>query len=411
VADRKSFLIVGAGLAGAKAAEALRAHGFDGRITLIGSDLELPYERPPLSKSYLAGTSPREDARVHADGFYDEQGIEVLTSTIATVLDPDAHRVELSDGATLAYDRLLIATGAVPLRPPIHGVGLDGVHLLRTLADADALRGTLDAGARLVVIGGGWIGCEVAAAARARGNEVTLVEQADAPLERVLGATLGAFFAGVHRDHSVDVRTGTGVEGIDGQERVERVSLSDGTTVDCDAVVLAVGVGPDTAFAATGGLAIEDGIVVDEHLRASAPDVFAAGDVASAFHPRYGRHVRVEHWANALNQGTFAGRVMLDHAEPYTRLPYFFSDQYDVGMEYVGLHDRADRLVVRGAPGNGVFQAFWIGSDDRITAGMHVNDWGAVDGIRELIEGDEVVDAARLADAETEIPIANTGLR
>ena len=345
MADRKTFVIVGAGLAGAKAAEALREHGFDGRIVLIGSDSELPYERPPLSKGYLAGTSPRDDARVHADGFYDEQGIELLTSTTATALDAKAHQIELSDGTTVAYDRLLIATGAVPRRPPIPGIDLDGVHLLRTLADADALRAVLREGARLVVIGGGWIGCEVAASARTLGTDVTLVEQAGAPLERVLGPTLGAFFADLHRSHGVDVRTGAGVERIEGRARVERVRLADGRDVAADAVVVGVGVAPDTTFAATGGLEIDDGILVDEHLRASAPDVFAAGDVASARHPRYGRRIRVEHWANALNQGTFAGRSMLGDAEPYARLPYFFTDQYDLGMEYVGLHAPDDRLA------------------------------------------------------------------
>jgi 3-phenylpropionate/trans-cinnamate dioxygenase ferredoxin reductase subunit len=393
-------VIAGAGLAGAKAAEALREHGFDGRITLIGSELELPYERPPLSKSYLAGSSARDDARVHPDGFYAEHDIEVLTATIATALDPGAHRIELSDGATLAYDRLLIATGAVPRRPPIPGAQLDGVHLLRTLADADALRAALQAGTRLVVIGAGWIGCEVAASARTLGSEVTLVEQAGAPLERVLGPELGAFFGEVHRSHGVEVLTGAGVEAIEGSGRVERVRLAGGREIACDAVVLGVGVAPDTTLAATGGLQIADGIVVDERLRTSAPDVFAAGDVASARHPRYGRHVRVEHWANALNQGTFAGRSMLDHPQPYDRLPYFFSDQYELGMEYTGLHDPADRLVVRGTPGDGPFQAFWLGADGRVTAGLHVDDWGAIDGIRELIAGDAVIDPARLADPE-----------
>jgi 3-phenylpropionate/trans-cinnamate dioxygenase ferredoxin reductase subunit len=408
VPDRKTFVIVGAGLAGAKAAEALRANGFDGRITLIGAEPEPPYERPPLSKSYLTGTSARDDARVHAAGFYDEHAIEVLTSTTAIALSPDAHRVQLSDGATLAYDRLLIATGAVPRRPRIDGAHLDGVHVLRTLADADALRADLRDGDRLLVIGAGWIGCEVAAAARTLGADVTLVEQGEAPLERVLGSTLGSFYAGVHRARGVDLITGVGVEAIEGDARVERVQLTGGRAIACSAVVLGVGVVPDTAFAATGGLTIDDGIVVDEYLRTSAPDVLAAGDVASAHHPRYGRHVRVEHWANALNQGTFAGRSMLDRAEPYTRLPYFFSDQYDVGMEYVGLHGAADRLVIRGTPGDGSFQAFWVDADDRVTAGLHVDDWDAIDGIRALVHSTAAVDAARLADPDSELPTATS---
>jgi 3-phenylpropionate/trans-cinnamate dioxygenase ferredoxin reductase subunit len=386
VRDGKSYVIVGAGLAGAKAAETLRDRGFDGRITLIGSDLELPYERPPLSKAYLAGTSPRADAFVHPDGFYAEQDIDVLTSTIATALDASARRVHLSDGAGIVYDRLLIATGALPRRPRIPGAALDGVHLLRTVADADALRRALTAGARVTVVGAGWIGCEVAATARALGADVTLIERAGAPLERVLGPTLGAFFAQVHREHGVDVATSAGVEAIEGRGRVEGIRLSNGRRIECDAVVLGVGVAPDTTLAASGGLEIDDGIVVDDRLRTSVPDVFAAGDVASAYHSRYGRHLRVEHWANALNQGIAAAASMLDHGEPYARLPYFFSDQYDLGMEYIGRHEPDDRLVVHGEPDDGAFEAFWLGGDDRVTAGLHVNRWGAIDEIRELIE-------------------------
>jgi 3-phenylpropionate/trans-cinnamate dioxygenase ferredoxin reductase subunit len=385
VADRRSFVIVGAGLAGAKAAEALREHGFDGRITLIGSEPEEPYERPPLSKAYLIGDAAREETRVHPEGFYGRRDIELLTATTATGLDPVAHRVALADGATLDYDRLLIATGAVPRRPPIPGAGLEGVHVLRTLADADGLRTELAPGARLVVVGAGWIGCEVAAAARRLGADVTLVEQAGAPLQGVLGPALGAFFADVHRAHGVDLLTGAGVEAIEGRARVEQVRLAGGRTVPCDAVLLGVGVAPDTAFAATGRLEIENGIVADEELRTSAPDVFAAGDVVSAHHPRYGRRVRVEHWANALHQGESAARSMLGQAEPYDRLPYFFSDQYEHGLEYVGLHGPDDRLAVAGRPGDGPFRAFWVGADDRVTAGLHVDDWEAIDDLRRLV--------------------------
>jgi 3-phenylpropionate/trans-cinnamate dioxygenase ferredoxin reductase component len=406
MADRKTFLIVGAGLAGAKAAEGLRANGFDGRITLVGADLELPYERPPLSKSYLTGESPREAAQVHAERFYDDNEIELLTATVALGLDVGAHRVELSDLDTLAYDRLLIATGALPRRPRIPGASLDGVHVLRTLHDADALRHDLGGGGALVVIGAGWIGCEVAAGARKLGNDVTLVESAQTPLERVLGPTLGGFYADVHRKQGVRVITRAGVEAIEGDGRVRRVRLAGGEHVDCDTVVLGVGVAPDTGFAASGGLEIGDGIVVDEHLRSSAPDVFAAGDVAAALHPRYGRHVRVEHWANALSQGTFAGASMLDHPEPYDRLPYFFSDQYDVGMEYVGLHDPADHLVIRGRLADERFQAFWLGPDGRVTAGLHVNDWDSIDSIRQLVETAPVVDSARLADVDAPLAAA-----
>jgi 3-phenylpropionate/trans-cinnamate dioxygenase ferredoxin reductase subunit len=260
------------------------------------------------------------------------------------------------------------------------------------------LRESFDSGVRVAVIGAGWIGCEVAAAARAKGAEVTLIEAGGAPLERVLGPELGGLYADVHREQHVRLLTGAAVERIEGRNRVERVRLGWGKTVDCDVVVVGVGVSPDTRFAAAGALEIGDGIVVDEHLRTSAPDVFAAGDVAYAFHPRYGRHIRVEHWANALNQGAAAARSMLDLGEPYARLPYFYSDQYTVGMEYAGFHDASDRLVVRGNLRSRQLQAFWIGEDGRVTAGMHLNDWDAIEPIKRLIESDAVVHPARLAD-------------
>jgi 3-phenylpropionate/trans-cinnamate dioxygenase ferredoxin reductase subunit len=385
VADRRTFVIVGAGLTGAKAAETLREEGFDGRIVLVGAEDELPYERPPLSKGYLQGKEPREGAHVHDAGFYAEQDIELLRGVEATALDPAAKTVTLSTGEDLRYDRLLIATGAQPRRPPIPGAHLEGVRVLRTLADADALREHVNEGTRFAVIGAGWIGCEAAASARGRGADVTLLEAASQPLERVLGAQIGAFYADVHRSHGVDLRTNVGVERIAGRTRAERVELAGGAVVECDLVLLGVGVAPDTRLAASAGLAFGDGIVVDAHLRTSAPDVYAAGDVAAAEHPRYNRLVRVEHWANALNQGIAAGRSMLDRGEPYDRLPYFFSDQYDVGMEYAGHHDASDQVVLQGDPADGRFRAFWVDGEGRATAGMHVNDWDAIEPIKELV--------------------------
>jgi 3-phenylpropionate/trans-cinnamate dioxygenase ferredoxin reductase subunit len=388
VADRKqTFVIAGGGLAGAKAALTLREEGFDGSVVLVGAEPSAPYERPPLSKDYLRGESDADAALVAPAAAYADQEIELLTGAEAVALDPAERRVELDGGRTLAYDRLLIATGAVPRRPPIPGADRDGVHVLRTLADSDALREVLRGGGRLVIVGGGWIGCEVAASARQGGVEVTLVEQASQPLERVLGPELGGFFADVHRGHGVDVRTGAQVAAIEGAGRAERVRLADGATVDCDAVLIGVGVAPDTRLAEAGGLAVDDGIVADERLRTSAPEVFAAGDVASARHPRYGRHVRVEHWANALEQGPAAARSMLGRDEPYAALPYFFTDQYDVGVEYVGLHGPDDRLELHGEPSVAGFQAFWIGPDGTATAGMHVNDWDAIDAIKERVSG------------------------
>jgi 3-phenylpropionate/trans-cinnamate dioxygenase ferredoxin reductase subunit len=395
VSDRTTFVIVGGGLAGAKAAETLREEGFDGRVVLVADEAQLPYERPPLSKGYLAGDSTFDDAQVHQEGFYSAQRIELLTSTRANALDTTAHRVALSDGEELRYDRLLIATGAVPRRPPIEGAGGEAVHVLRSVADADRLRAALGAGARLVVIGAGWIGCEAAATARGLGAEVS-VEHATVPLERVLGSRIGRFFADLHREHGVELLTHAGVQRIEHAGR--RVRLADGRTIEADAVLLAVGVAPATDLADAGGLDLDDGIVVDEHLRTRAPDVFAAGDVASALHPRYGRRVRVEHWDNALAQGAAAARAMLGKAEPYIKLPYFFSDQYDLGMEYVGLHRREDELVIRRSLDDGRFQAFWIASDGSVSAGMHVNDWDAIEPIRALVETHATVDPRRLSD-------------
>jgi 3-phenylpropionate/trans-cinnamate dioxygenase ferredoxin reductase subunit len=380
------FVIVGAGLAGAKAAETLREQGFDGRIVLVGDEHELPYERPPLSKQYLSGEAPRDGAHVHPRPFYAEREIELVAGVRAVALDPTERRVALGDGRALAYDRLLIATGATPRRPPIPGVDLAGVHTLRTLADADALRAAMAGGARVAIVGGGWIGCEVAASARSLGAAVTLIERGAAPLEAVLGPELGARFGDLHRGHGVEVLTGTGVEAIEGGERAERVRLTGGTEIDCDLVVIGVGVAPDTRLAEAAGLRCDDGIVTDARLRTSAPDVFAAGDVANAFHPRYGRHVRVEHWANALNQGIAAGHAMVGSEEPYAKLPYFFSDQYDLGMEYLGLHAPADRLVVSGAPDRLELVAHWLDGDGRVTAGMHVNQWDAMEEIERMVE-------------------------
>jgi 3-phenylpropionate/trans-cinnamate dioxygenase ferredoxin reductase subunit len=381
---QETFVIVGAGLAGAKAAETLREEGFDGRLVLVGDEAEPPYERPPLSKQYLTGEAPRESAYVHARELYDERGIELLTGE-AVDLDAAEHRVALADGRVIGYDRLLIATGATPRRPPIPGI--DRVLTLRTLPDADRLRHAFAGGGTVAVIGAGWIGCEVAAAARTLGAGVVLIQRAATPLEAVLGPELGALFAELHRSHGVRLLCRAGVESIDDG----RVRLSDGTEIACETVVAGVGVAPDTRLAAAAGLELDDGIVVDAHLRTSAPDVFAAGDVANAYHPRYGRHVRVEHWANALHQGPAAARSMLDRGEPYARLPYFFSDQYDAGMEYVGLHSPADRLVLRRPSGELKLQALWLDGDDRVTAGMHVNDWGAIDAIEQLIEAGDPV--------------------
>ena len=392
-------VIVGASLAGAKAAETLRQDGFDGRVVLVGAENERPYERPPLSKDYLRGEVGREKVYVHDEGFYAKHDIELRVGRTAVSLDTSSGEVELDDGERLRYDRLLLATGAEPRRLAIPGGDLDGVLYLRSVQDSDALRERLDRGGSVVIVGAGWIGAEVAASARQRGLEVTVVEPASVPLERVLGAEVGAIYRDIHTDQGVRMLMGTGVEAFEGDRAVERVRTGDGRELDCDFVVVGVGVQPRIQLATQAGLAVDNGILVDEQLQTSVPGVFAAGDVANARHPFYGERIRVEHWANALNQGPTAARNMLGQSVAYDRLPYFFSDQYDVGMEYSGFARTWDRVVFRGDPATREFVAFWL-VEDRVVAGMNVNVWDVTDPIKRLISARVAVDGRRLADPD-----------
>jgi 3-phenylpropionate/trans-cinnamate dioxygenase ferredoxin reductase component len=393
-----TFVIVGAGMAGGKAAETLREEGFDGRVVLLGGEPERPYERPPLSKDYLRGETERGGVYLQEDaGWYDEHDVELRPSTHVESLDVAARAVVLAGGERIDYDALLLTTGAEPKRPPIPGTDLDAVHVLRTLEDSDVLRGVLDAGGRLVVVGAGWIGSEVSASARQHGMDVALVEPQSVPLEGVLGPELGAFYRDVHADHGVQLHLGTGVEAIEGDGRAERVRTSDGTVLDCTAVLLAVGVAPRTQLA-EGVLDVDNGILVDASLRASADGVFAAGDVANHAHPLFGR-LRVEHWANALEQGPSAARAMLGSDVVYERVPYFFSDQYDVGMEYAGHSAPGDTVVFRGDPATREFIAFWL-RDGRVTAGMNVNVWDVNEHLQELVRSGASVDPERLRNPD-----------
>ena len=392
-----TFIIAGGGLAGAKAAETLREEGFEGCVVLIGAEPERPYERPPLSKEYLRGDAARESIYVHPEGFYAEHDIELKLGRRAVELDLRERELVLDDGERLRYDRLLLATGAEPRRLAIPGSELDGVLYLRSVADCDVLRRRLDMGGSVVVVGAGWIGCEAAASARSRGLEVTVLDPHAVPLEHVLGPEVGAVYRDIHLDHGVRMRLGTGVERFEGAGAVERVRTSDGNVIDCDFVVVGVGVRPRIELAARAGLTVGDGILADERLHTEAPGVFAAGDVAGAQHPFYGERVRVEHWANALEQGPVAARNMLGRELAYGRLPYFFSDQYDVGMEYTGYARTWDRVVFRGDPATREFIAFWL-DGDRVVAGMNVNVWDVVDPIQRLIRGRIAVEDERLAD-------------
>jgi 3-phenylpropionate/trans-cinnamate dioxygenase ferredoxin reductase component len=395
-----TFVIVGGGLAGAKAAETLRAEGYDGEVVLVSAEAERPYERPPLSKGYLLGNDERESAFVHPKSWYDEHDVDLRLSTRATALAPASHEVELGAGERLRYEKLLLTTGSTPRRLDVPGADSDGVLYLRELPDSDLIRAALKSGRRIVVIGAGWIGLEVTAAARHHGADVTVLEVGDLPLQRVLGDDVAKVFADLHREHDVDLRLGTGVERIRSGESRLAVVDSTGDEIEADAVVVGVGIRPTLELAEAAGLSIDDGVAVDASLRTSEPDIYAAGDVAAAEHPILGTRIRVEHWANALNGGPVAARSMLGQDVVYDELPYFFTDQYDLGMEYIGHAPPGsyDRVVVRGDLAGREFQAFWL-SGGRALAGMHVNLWDdGIDPIKQVVATGRVLDADRLAD-------------
>ena len=397
MSDIRTIVIIGASLAGAKAAEALRKEGYDGRIVMFGDEPRLPYLRPPLSKEYLRGESPFDKTLVHPPAWYDEQRIELNLATPVRALDSATHEVVLADGHRLAFDRLLIATGSSPRRLTIPGNGLAGVHYLRTVEDADAIRDAAVGAHRVVVIGGGWIGAEVAASMRQLGLPVTVVAPGSVLLERVLGTEVGTVYRDLHAEHGVELVMNQRAAAFRGTNKVESVEIADGTRIQGDLVVVGVGAQPRTELAAEAGLDVGDGIFVDEHLQTSVPGIFAAGDVASAWHPLLGSRFRVEHWDNARRQGRAAARNMLGMAEPYVRIPYFYSDQYDLSMEYAGFASAWDQVVFRGEPADREFVAFWLG-DGRVVAGMNANVWKVNDAIAALVGSRGKVAIERLSD-------------
>ncbi|MET9440297.1 FAD-dependent oxidoreductase [Streptomyces sp. NPDC006610] len=409
----QTFVIVGGGLAGAKAAETLRAEGFSGRVILICDERDHPYERPALSKGYLLGKQERDSVFVHEPAWYARHDIELHLGETVAAVDRAAKTVRFGeDGTVVRYDKLLLATGAEPRRLDVPGTDLAGVHHLRRLAHAERLKGVLAALGRdnghLVIAGAGWIGLEVAAAAREYGAEVTVVEPAPTPLHGVLGPELGGLFAELHHEHGVRLRFGVRLTEIVGQDGVVLAARTDdGEEHPAHAVLAAIGAAPRTALAEAAGLELADrahggGVAVDARLRTSDPDIHAAGDVAAFPHPLFGDRLRVEHWANALNGGPAAARAMLGQDVTYDRVPYFFSDQYDLGMEYSGWAPPGsyDQVVIRGNAGKREFIAFWV-KDGRVLAGMNVNVWDVTEPVQRLIRSKARVDPEALADPQT----------
>ncbi len=401
-----TYVIVGASMAGAKAAETLREEGFGGGIVLLGEERERPYERPPLSKGYLLGKDEKSSIYVHGESWYAENDVDLRLGVTVSSLDVGAREVGLAGGGAVGYDRLLLATGAVPRRLSVPGADLEGVAYLRRVGDSERLGETLRGGGHVVIVGAGWIGLEVASAAREFGCEVTVVEPEPGALNRQLGPELGGMFGDLHREHGVVFRFGESVTELRGSGgKVSAAVTSAGAALDADLVVVAIGAVPVTRLAADAGLDVANGVICDAGLRTSAHEVFAAGDVANAFHPLYGKHVRVEHWANALNGGPAAARSMLGRGVSYDAVPYFFSDQYDLGMETAGLPEPGsyDQIVYRGDREGREFIAFWL-SGGAVVAGMNVNVWDVSDDIQALIRSRRLIEEAPLADPD--IPIA-----
>lgn len=397
---RQGVVIIGGGLGGAKTAEALREQGYDGAITIVGAEDKLPYERPALSKEYQLGQKQLADFTVHPARWYDEHHVGLRLSTSATAVDVTAHTVTLDDGSRLGYDKLVLATGSRSRHLDLPGADAAGVFYLRTYDEAVALSQAIGSGTRVAIIGSGWIGLEIASSARQRGAEVTVIGRDAQPLLGALGPELGAVFAELHRSHGVDLVLGVQVTGITtAAGHATGVSLADGRVVDADVVLIGAGAITNIGLAEAAGIATEHGgVLVDAGLRTSAPDVFAVGDIAAWQHPLFETRIQGGHWANALNHGTVAAANILGGHEAYDLLPYFYTDQFDLGMEYSGHPAGSTRVVFRGDVSVREFIAFWLDANDAVLAGMNVNVWDVTDDIQALVRSRRPVDVARLTD-------------
>jgi 3-phenylpropionate/trans-cinnamate dioxygenase ferredoxin reductase subunit len=403
-----TYLIVGANLAGGRAAETLRSEGFTGRVVLLGAEPDRPYERPPLSKQYLRREWPRDQVFLQPADYYDHQDIDLRLGLRARQVDTSQKRVTLDTGEQLAYDKLLIATGASPRRLHVPGADLEGVRYLRQLRDADTLGTTLQRRPRVLIVGAGFIGSEVAASARMLGCQVTVLETAPAPLLHALGEQVGAIYAGFHRDHGVDLRLGEGIAAFKGTGRLEEAVTTSGAHIPCDLAIVGIGVTPMVDFLEGSGLSLDNGIVTDELCRASVPDVFAAGDVANWWHPAFQERLRVEHFDNADNQGKAAARSMLGNGTPYAPALYFWSDQYDLSLEYAGHATRWDRIVMRGRPEQRSFSAFYL-LEGKIKACLSVNRSADLASAQGLIAAGKPVDPQQLADEGMDLAQLGSG--
>ena len=399
-----NIVIIGGGLAGAKTAEALREKGFGGSITLVAAENHLPYERQPLSKEYLAGKGAFEDAIVHPTSWYEEKNVTLKQGVRATKIDTDSHHITLDNDEVLDYDKLVLATGSAVRTLPLPGADAENVHYLRTVEDSDAIRATFGEDKKLVIIGGGWIGLEVASAARGSGTDVTVLEGAPLPLLRVLGEKVARVFADLHVSNGVDLRTEAKItEILTSNGRATGVRLEDGTTFDADAVVVGIGVTPVIDLAKDAGLEVDNGVLVDASLRTSDPDIYAVGDIANHDHPVLGHRIRVEHWATALNQPASAAAALLGEDTKYTNLPYFFTDQYDLGCEYVGhATGSEEKVYIRGDLDKREFVAFWLNDSNQILAAMNVNVWDIPDKVKPLIAEGKKVDPEKLVDPDVD---------
>jgi 3-phenylpropionate/trans-cinnamate dioxygenase ferredoxin reductase subunit len=399
---RQTFVIVGANLTGGAAVSTLRDQGFDGRIVLIGDEIHPPYERPPLSKGYLRGQESFEDTLLRPREWYEQNDVDLLLGKTASRIDPADRVVEVDDGDRISYDRVLVATGGRNRHLPVPGGDLEGVRYLRTVEDSDAIRSEAQPGRKAAVVGAGFIGCEVAASLRSLDVEVEVVEIFEVPLVRVVGPEIGRLYESIHRDHGVRFHFDESVERFEGTGRVEAIVTSKKNRIECDFAVVGVGIRPATEVVEGSGVEVGNGIIVDQFCRTNVDGVYAAGDVANHEHPLFQRQMRVEHWDNALKQGAAAARNMMGTEASFADPHWFWSDQYDVNLQYMGFATEWDELVVRGSLEDRNFVGFYV-KDGIVDAVVGMNRGREVRRAAGVIQSRQPVDTALLRDEDVEL--------